>query len=261
MLCTHDSDSPQVMATRAGFNSDATGDFPDISLPPAKMTTADPPLPPAELVKKSKGNYFIYGYKFTRDECPSYSDHIPNTDTQKMPHESMVIEAGKFLDMDVFPEVLVVSEPSIVQKFYENGGSAPHGRVDFPHFIIYAKYITPCLRKNVDKPRMQNCVAGADPEKLAKFEDAFGIRGKTPMWYATETFSRCTANVLSYSFTAVMRINLMTCEGIYRLTPPSPMLPVGSPDRSVLLSAISIPRICLTKLRRWEVYHPSCANV
>ena len=155
------------------------------------MTTADPPLPPAELVKKSKGNYFIYGYKFTRDECPSYSDHIPNTDTQKMPHVSMVIEAGKYLDMDVSPDVQVTSAP-FVQKFYADGGSAPDGWVDFPHFIIYAKYITPCLRKNVDKPRMQNCVAGADPEKLAKFEEAFGIRDKTPMWYATEAFSRCS---------------------------------------------------------------------
>ena len=153
------------------------------------MAILEPPPPPPDLIKNSQGNFFVYAYVFDRSRFPAYAEHIPTGGVQWIP-ELMVSKAAAHLGMSGrygHPSVLPVPLQAI-RDVLAPDQPMPCDSLSAPHFLIYADYKIPAPGQGVVMPKLRNYVAEADPEKLRKFEEAFGVEGERPRWYCTRTW-------------------------------------------------------------------------
>ena len=182
------------------------------------MPTLSPP-PAAFVNSQTKGNYFIYGHKFTRNACPLYTAIFPETPVDDLDPEEMVRNVISHLKMKEGQSIKaeIVSE-WLIDDHIRSLGKIPDCYFDFPYFIVYATYSTPEPSEGYTKTLMRNNILDVDEDKLEKFQKIFGLEDQKPLWYATRTWRRAyKANVLSYPFNPVILNSLMNDQGLLRL--------------------------------------------
>ena len=74
---------------------------------------------------------------------------------------------------------------AVIRDFLVRGQPMPRTLPTAPFFIIYADYKGVDPELGIKEPKLRKLVSEADPEKLRKFEAAFGVDGTPPQWYAT----------------------------------------------------------------------------
>ena len=74
---------------------------------------------------------------------------------------------------------------AVIRDFLAPGQPMPRSLPTAPFFIIYADYKGVVPQLGIKEPKLRNLVSDADPERLRKFEAAFGVDGTPPQWYAT----------------------------------------------------------------------------